>query len=187
MSISRPEPDSYILMQVQHQARTRLQGEEGIIVAIALEVTLVLVIVADAAPAYKAMDTEMNQFVGSYDELQQEAAVTESQIRALAPFHPDLGGQTVAAYAYYKGMIDDPTTLAAHENAGNWKRTFLSSELNPDFFVYRPKNLNETLPWDFIDHGINKSFLQEEYTLALQGKESPACTVGTCTRCGVCT
>jgi radical SAM family uncharacterized protein len=77
--------------------------------------------------------------------------------------------------------------LAAHESGGNWKRTFRSSELNPDFFVYRPKDLNEILPWDFIDHGINKSFLQEEYNLALQGKESPACTVGTCTRCGVCT
>jgi radical SAM family uncharacterized protein len=77
--------------------------------------------------------------------------------------------------------------LTAHRNGGNWKQTFRSSELNPDFFAYRPKDLNETLPWDFIDHGIKKSFLQEEYNLALQGKESPACTVGTCTRCGVCT
>jgi radical SAM family uncharacterized protein len=77
--------------------------------------------------------------------------------------------------------------LTAHREGGNWKRTFRSSELNPDFFVYRPKDLNETLPWDFINNGIRKSFLQEEYTLALQGKESPACTVGTCTRCGVCT
>jgi radical SAM superfamily enzyme YgiQ (UPF0313 family) len=77
--------------------------------------------------------------------------------------------------------------LTAHREGGNWKRTFRSSELNPDFFVYRPKDLDETLPWDFIDHGIKKSFLQEEYNLALQGKESPACTVGTCTRCGVCT
>ena len=77
--------------------------------------------------------------------------------------------------------------LATHRNGGNWKQTFRSSEINPDFFVYRPKDLNETLPWDFIDHGIKKSFLQEEYNLALEGKESPACTVGTCTRCGVCT
>jgi len=77
--------------------------------------------------------------------------------------------------------------LATHRNGGNWKQTFRSSEINPDFFVYRPKNLNETLPWDSIDHGIKKSFLQEEYNLALEGKESPACDVGTCTRCGVCT
>jgi hypothetical protein len=117
MSISRPEPDSYILMQVQHQARTRLQGKEGIIVAIALEVALVLIIVADPTPAYKAMDAEMNQFAGSDDELQQEAAVTESQIRAIAPFHSDLGGQTVAAHTYHKSMIDDPASLAANEDA----------------------------------------------------------------------
>ena len=77
--------------------------------------------------------------------------------------------------------------LATHRNGGNWKQTFRSSEINPDFFVYRPKDLNETLPWDFIDHGIKKSFLQEEYNLALEEKESPSCDVGTCTRCGVCT
>jgi len=77
--------------------------------------------------------------------------------------------------------------LATHRNGGNWKKTFRSSDINPDFFVYRPKDLNEHLAWDFIDHGIKKSFLQEEYSLALEGKESPSCTVGTCTRCGVCT
>ncbi|MBW2339476.1 MAG: radical SAM protein [Deltaproteobacteria bacterium] len=77
--------------------------------------------------------------------------------------------------------------LATHRNGGNWKQTFRSSDINPDFFVYRPKDLNETLPWDFIDHGIKKSFLQEEYNLALQEKESSSCDVGTCTRCGVCT
>jgi len=77
--------------------------------------------------------------------------------------------------------------LATHRNGGNWKKTFRSSEFNPDFFIYRPKDLNETLPWDFIDHGIKKSFLREEYNLALECKESPSCAVGTCTRCGLCT
>lgn len=76
--------------------------------------------------------------------------------------------------------------LSVHRNKGNWKGTFRSSSVNPDFFVYRSKDLDEKLPWDFIDHGITKSFLQEEYNLALEGKESPACTVGSCTRCGVC-
>ena len=67
-----------------------------------------------------------------------------------------------------------------------WKVTFRSSDVNPDFFVYKPKDLNEQLPWDFIDHGIKKSFLKEEYHLALQSRESPPCNVGNCTRCGVC-
>ena len=76
--------------------------------------------------------------------------------------------------------------LAAYKNGGDWKKTFRSSTMNPDFFVYRQRDLNETLPWDFIDHGIQKSFLQKEYYSALEGIESPACDVETCTRCGVC-
>jgi len=76
--------------------------------------------------------------------------------------------------------------LNAHENKGDWKKTFRSSEINPDFFVYRAKDPDKILPWDFIDHGIEKSFLQREYNLALDSIESPACVVGSCTRCGVC-
>jgi radical SAM superfamily enzyme YgiQ (UPF0313 family) len=76
--------------------------------------------------------------------------------------------------------------LATHRNKGDWRQTFRSSDLNPDFFVYRAKDLNEKLPWDFIDHDIQKPFLQEEYNLALASIESPACAVGSCNRCGVC-
>jgi len=77
--------------------------------------------------------------------------------------------------------------LTTHRNKGDWRQTFRSSDLNPDFFVYRAKELNEKLPWDSIDHDIQKSFLQEEYSLALASIESPPCAVGSCNRCGVCT
>jgi radical SAM superfamily enzyme YgiQ (UPF0313 family) len=76
--------------------------------------------------------------------------------------------------------------LSTHRNGGNWKQTFRSSDINPDFFVYRAKDLDEILPWDFIEHGIEKTYLKEEYHLALAAIESPACDVGSCTRCGVC-
>lgn len=74
----------------------------------------------------------------------------------------------------------------AYMNGGNWRQTFRSSDINPDFFVSRQKDLNEILPWDFIDHGLKKSYLKEEYRLSLSATESPACDVGRCTRCGVC-
>jgi radical SAM superfamily enzyme YgiQ (UPF0313 family) len=76
--------------------------------------------------------------------------------------------------------------LSTHLNGGNWKQTFRSSEMNPDFFTYRTKDLNERLPWDFIDHHMDKSYLQEEYRRALAAIESPACDTEHCTRCGVC-
>ena len=46
----------------------------------------------------------------------------------------------------------------AHEYEGDFNRAFRDSELNTDFFVHRPKKLDEILPWDFIDHGLNREF-----------------------------
>ncbi|MCX7634797.1 MAG: radical SAM protein [Syntrophales bacterium] len=53
--------------------------------------------------------------------------------------------------------------LAAHQNRGNWPQTFKASPIDPDLFVYRTKDQEEILPWDFIDHGIPKTSLADEY------------------------
>jgi hypothetical protein len=76
--------------------------------------------------------------------------------------------------------------LLSHQLNGDWTRAYRSSELNSDFYVYRPKALNEILPWDFIDHGISKEYLIKEYGRALKEEESAICQVGACHRCGVC-
>ena len=74
----------------------------------------------------------------------------------------------------------------ANKNQGNWPKTFKSSPINPDFYVYRERSLDELFPWDFIDHGIRKSFLKEEYKRALLEKTSPPCPMESCHLCGVC-
>ena len=74
----------------------------------------------------------------------------------------------------------------AHSNGGNWPRTFKESSLNPAFYVHRERSLQELFPWDFIDHGLNKSFLKAEYKKALRGKPSPPCPMESCDVCGVC-
>lgn len=76
--------------------------------------------------------------------------------------------------------------LTAHKLDGNWTKALRFSEVNPDFFVYRPKGLDEVLPWDFVDNGISKEHLAGEYKLALKEEESDVCRVGECNRCGVC-
>ena len=76
--------------------------------------------------------------------------------------------------------------LLAHRYGGNWNRALRSSTVNPDFFVYRPRGLEELLPWDFIDNGISKKHLIREYHLAMKAEESEVCRVGACARCGVC-
>jgi|UniRef100_A0A7C3WQ85 radical SAM superfamily enzyme YgiQ (UPF0313 family) len=74
--------------------------------------------------------------------------------------------------------------LTAHREG--WTEALRKSPVNPDFFVYREREKDELFPWDFIDHGIDKQFLWEEYQLALEGKESPPCQPDVCRRCGVC-
>jgi radical SAM superfamily enzyme YgiQ (UPF0313 family) len=58
--------------------------------------------------------------------------------------------------------------LAAHRLGGNWPQVFREADLNPDFYVHRPRPFEERLPWDFIDHGIKKEQLWDEYRKALQ-------------------
>ena len=74
----------------------------------------------------------------------------------------------------------------AHANHGNWAQTLKTVSVNPNFYVHRERDLAERLPWDFIDHGIKKTFLQKEYRRAGQAKTTPDCQVETCRMCGVC-
>jgi radical SAM superfamily enzyme YgiQ (UPF0313 family) len=76
--------------------------------------------------------------------------------------------------------------LAHHRNGGNWSQVFRQSPINPDFFVLRERPQEELFPWDFIDHGLKKSYLWEEYQRGLAGKETPPCEPEVCQRCGVC-
>ncbi|MDI6764802.1 MAG: B12-binding domain-containing radical SAM protein, partial [Thermodesulfobacteriota bacterium] len=58
--------------------------------------------------------------------------------------------------------------MAAHRHQGNWEQALRETSLNHDFFVYRRRDLDEIFPWDFIDHGIPKEKLKEEYVTAMK-------------------
>lgn len=77
---------------------------------------------------------------------------------------------------------------AAHQNKGNWAQTLKTASVNADFFVCRNREPDELLPWDFIDHGIDKQFLWRENQRALQARTSPPCPMDPrqCKICGVC-
>ncbi|PKL51442.1 MAG: hypothetical protein CVV37_06395 [Nitrospira bacterium HGW-Nitrospira-1] len=44
-----------------------------------------------------------------------------------------------------------------------------SFESDLDFYVFRKKDISENLPWDFIDAGISKEKLWQEYQKAIEG------------------
>ena len=74
----------------------------------------------------------------------------------------------------------------AHKNRQNWPQTLKATPLNADFYVVRSRPVDEVLPWDFIDHGVKKSFLAREYHKALAGHPSAPCPMDDCRLCGVC-
>ena len=76
--------------------------------------------------------------------------------------------------------------LMAHANKGNWAQTLKTTPVNADFYVLRERDPDEKLPWDFIDHGIKKSYLRQEYQRAKQELTTPDCRVEVCRMCGVC-
>jgi radical SAM family uncharacterized protein len=63
--------------------------------------------------------------------------------------------------------------IAAHQYHGNWGQALRGTDINPDFYVYRKRDLDEIFPWDFIDHGISKEQLKEEYLKAMREAEVP--------------
>jgi radical SAM superfamily enzyme YgiQ (UPF0313 family) len=55
-----------------------------------------------------------------------------------------------------------------------------------DHFVTRCYEESEPLPWDFIDHSVDKRYLAIERRRALAERETEPCDVATCRSCGAC-
>jgi len=58
--------------------------------------------------------------------------------------------------------------------------------VDPDRFVHRPYDAGELLPWDFIDHAVDKRYLLAERRKAHQEVQTPPCDTHTCHSCGAC-
>lgn len=59
--------------------------------------------------------------------------------------------------------------LRVHQEGGNWPHALKTAVPHPDFYVYRQKDPEEMLPWDFIDHGVSREFLLKEAQDAFGG------------------
>jgi radical SAM family uncharacterized protein/radical SAM-linked protein len=55
-----------------------------------------------------------------------------------------------------------------------------------DFFAYRRRRLDEVLPWDRIDCGVTKAYLQKQLAAARNLTEVVDCVLAPCTVCGAC-
>lgn len=65
-----------------------------------------------------------------------------------------------------------------------WLQTFEDLGIDPEFYARRVRELDEVFPWDFIDIGVDKSFLVKEYQNALNASVTPNCK-DKCSNCGI--
>ncbi len=83
--------------------------------------------------------------------------------------------------AYEKGCIFD--AWSEFFDNGKWMEAFRECGISIDFYNLRKRELDEILPWDFIDCGVSKSFLRREWQHAQDGKVTPNCRMQ-CSGCG---
>lgn len=83
--------------------------------------------------------------------------------------------------AYQKGCLYDAWSESFQNKL--WMEAFEEEGLDIAFYNLRERALDELLPWDFIDAGVTKEFLQREWERAKQELVTPNCRIS-CSGCG---
>ncbi|MCP4694652.1 MAG: TIGR03960 family B12-binding radical SAM protein, partial [Desulfobacterales bacterium] len=67
-----------------------------------------------------------------------------------------------------------------------WQEAIEETGVNTEFYNSRVRDVNEPLPWDHIDLGVTKKFLESEWEKARSQELTEDCRQGECAGCGVC-
>ena len=81
--------------------------------------------------------------------------------------------------------VADLLERALLETGGSVQRALVGWPHDPEFFVTREIGVAERLPWDFLDHGLEKSFLAREYRRGVGARITPKCNLESCRACGL--
>ncbi|MFH1513615.1 MAG: B12-binding domain-containing radical SAM protein, partial [Bacillota bacterium] len=65
-----------------------------------------------------------------------------------------------------------------------WLQAFHDTGVDPAFYANRARGTDEILPWDFIDIGIDKAYLLNEWERAMRAEVTPDCREH-CNGCGL--
>ncbi|MGB7605192.1 MAG: TIGR03960 family B12-binding radical SAM protein [Lutisporaceae bacterium] len=71
-----------------------------------------------------------------------------------------------------------------HFKFNSWMEAFKECGVDPEFYAYRKRELEEQMPWDHIDVGVNKKYLRSEYKKSLKAELTRDCRT-VCTGCGI--
>lgn len=70
-----------------------------------------------------------------------------------------------------------------HFKFDSWMKAFDEHNLDPYFYTQRKRDFSEVLPWDHLDYGISRKFLEKENLTAHENKTTPHCRIK-CAGCG---
>lgn len=83
--------------------------------------------------------------------------------------------------AFEKGCKFD--SWGEHFKFDSWMESFIECGVEPEFYASRKRSYDEILPWDHIDIGVSKKFLQKENEKALKEEVTSNCRAS-CSGCG---
>ncbi|PYS84833.1 MAG: radical SAM protein [Acidobacteria bacterium] len=76
---------------------------------------------------------------------------------------------------------------AATRHRGDLNAALRETGTRPEFHTSRARPYEEILPWEIVDSGMGREFLEKEHARAQVARSTAPCpSVDTCTRCGVC-
>ena len=64
-----------------------------------------------------------------------------------------------------------------------WQQAIEDTDIDMDFYITRERDIDEILPWDFIDVGVSREFLKREWENAKNELVTPNCRMK-CSGCG---
>ncbi|MEW6517591.1 MAG: TIGR03960 family B12-binding radical SAM protein [candidate division FCPU426 bacterium] len=66
-----------------------------------------------------------------------------------------------------------------------WEQAFRETGVDPDRYALAARPVDAPLPWDHLDTGVTRAFLEDERRRALAGETTPDCRLdGPCRQCG---
>lgn len=83
--------------------------------------------------------------------------------------------------AYQAGCIFDAWHEMFHQEL--WNQAFADNHIDTEFYTSREREVDEILPWDFIDIGVSKQFFIKEWERAKRAEVTKNCKQQ-CSGCG---
>ena len=85
---------------------------------------------------------------------------------------------------YKKGAIFDAWT--EFFDMSKYQDTFAENGIDVEFYTARERDIDEVFPWEHLDAGVSRKFLENEWKKAKEGVVTPNCRMN-CSGCGAAT